>query len=216
MRDIPIIFSRPMVLALLREARAPGTGKSMTRRLAWSFVHRKRASDLVAGNPCLMDASGRTTAPSPWRTVKPGDRLWVRENLKRPEQLWRYSADDAKVICLAKHRGDAARWSDAKAHDHAPSIHMPRWASRLTLVVTETKIERLHQISRADVLAEGIPPDDIEKWEQWLHRDDCQGKAFGVLWDSLHGKGEWDKNHEVVAVRFKVHELNIDAMKEAA
>ena len=68
MRDVPIIFSAPMILALLREAAEPGTGKSMTRRLAWS-------KPLEHHDPSVAG----TVHATPWQSVKPGDRLWVKE-----------------------------------------------------------------------------------------------------------------------------------------
>lgn len=199
-RDIPIIFSKPMVCALL-DGR-----KTMTRRLAWSFVRRKLARDLTSGNPCLVDDKGRTTAPSPWQKVEPGDRLWVRES-------W--------AGYIEKMKGTTGvPWAHYRATDEndfvpgmkwKPSIHMPRWASRLTLVVTATKIERLQNISQADATAEGwvdnpeIAPNDPE-----VHRDAARD-WFSDLWESLHGVESWRSNPEVVALSFRVIRANIDA-----
>lgn len=81
MRDIPVIFSAPMVLALLREIEKPGTGKTMTRRLAW----RPAKKGEKVGEGSRIQAEGATpfvqtvTAhlrPSSWQKVEPGDRLW--------------------------------------------------------------------------------------------------------------------------------------------
>lgn len=232
MRDIPIIFSASMVRALLREAQEEGAGKSMTRRLAWrsecpTCGGSGRISDGPNERVLCGDCGAIGKMPSPWQRATAGDRLWVRETIKgKPDDAGfdsiEYAADNfhTRIPC-ANDNESQERFMEIFYYRRGrglpvPSIHMPRWASRLTLVVTETKIERLHKISRADVLAEGILPADIKKWEQWLHPDDCPGKAFGVLWDSINGKGEWDKNPEVVAVRFAVHKTNIDSMKEAA
>lgn len=190
MTDIPIIFSASMVRALL-EGR-----KTMTRRLAWRPI--KGAA------PCIV-------TPSPWQKVKPGDRLWVRENLflypnrdedfeplKRDAELnWTYTADDSAA--------SSVRGSSHYAKG-IPSIHMPRWASRLTLVVKATKIERLNDIDGIDALAEGVTPEEgVAPW-----------RLFKRLWESLHGEGAWAANAEVVAPTFTVHQCNIDAMKVAA
>lgn len=129
MTDIPIIFSAPMVRALLAGR------KTMTRRLAW---REGRLSTISEG----MDI------PSPWQKVRPGDRLWVRENMKWSEfkDCWLYSADEAEVSLdaddprIAKMIG----WAHHREQDYCPSIHMPRWASRLTLIVTAAKIGHLH------------------------------------------------------------------------
>jgi hypothetical protein len=102
------------------------------------------------------------------------------------------------------------------------SMHMPRWASRLTLIVTATTIEHLQGISEADAKAEGIE-----------YREDCFGtwnpdgtmrcggadnarEAFRCLWINLHGTGAWDANPEVVALRFTVIKANIDALEARA
>ena len=81
-----------------------------------------------------------------------------------------------------------------------PSIHCPRWASRLTLVVTAVKIERLQKISVEDEQAEGL---------------DTTAEAFDMVWDHLYGPGSWNANPEVVALTFEVHKKNIDQMGEA-
>lgn len=209
MKDLPIIFSAPMVRALI-EGR-----KTQTRRLA------------------------RDGAPyaSPWRQVEVGDRLWAREAF-RVQQTDRicdaggwyrlvcidypaaegmafdyfrrfikvYEKDASPV--LLNRRGESGK--DAPLN---PSIHLPRVASRLTLVVTATKIERLQDITPADAMAEGV--------ERRADRDyqigpDIQATdpvgCYSALWWSLHGIGAWNENPEVVALTFTVHKLNIDAM----
>lgn len=78
---------------------------------------------------------------------------------------------------------------------------MPRWASRLTLVVTATKIEKLQDISIEDIRDEGCKPVKSE---------------WALLWDSIHGEGAFTLNPDVVAITFAVHQQNIDTMKTAA
>lgn len=222
-RDIPIIYSAPMVLALLREVEAPGTGKTMTRRLGWRTKWN-------AGGP-VLDAAGAQMdyvephevrlGPSPWRAVRPGDRLWVRETLTRSGGCISYAAGYKPTKLI---------WPVTWKQDPRPSIHMPREFSRLTLVVTGTKIERLHDISDDDVGREGLLPwggGDIgsdNKWHRLFHSavpgnehsGDCAPDVFRELWDYLHGPGSWKENPELVALTFTVHQCNIDAMPEAA
>lgn len=107
-----------------------------------------------------------------------------------------------------------------------PSIHMPRWASRLTLIVEAVKVERLQDISEADAQAEGLLPYPHEgpggmtvtSWH-WLHGKPeeetyCTPQyAFRALWNSINGADAWDANPFVVAVSFVVHRANIDALK---
>lgn len=201
MTDIPIIMSAPMVCALIREVDHPGTGKTMTRRLAWERD----------GNP----RSSWSHKPTRWQRVKAGDRLWVRENLTCVGSgTWRYAADNAGItMALSDPRAcQMIAWAHHEERGSVPSIHMPRWASRLTLIVTETKTERLQDISKADVMAEGIrernglPLAGVHAgWHE----------PFAQLWENLHGAGAWSDNPEVVAVRFGPHLCNIDAMPKA-
>lgn len=205
MTDRPILMAGPDVRAILREIDEPGTGKAMLRRpvgvkryaaslrgysstgrvLAYAGDHRLGLEfvDDVFG---LWDATANPDGRSAWYVPLPfaiGDRLWVRET-------WRASDDGIDVGRLR------------------PSIHMPRRAARLTLVVTEIKVERLQDISEADARAEGVEP---------ILAPPDGGSApyiegFRSLWDSINGLNAWDKNPWVAAVRFVPHLRNIDAM----
>ncbi len=230
MTDHPIIFSAPMILALL------AGHKTMTRRLAYIIEKPKK----IRG----VQYTGARRS-SPWQRVKPGDRLWVRETWGRFCVMDDY--DEACSEMMTYYRADGEpfdRWIDpdsGEARDRAKwrsPIHCPRAYSRLTLVVTATKIERLNDISEADAQAEGIA---------WDHSRDPMASgpmaarygtarygtpaldapnvrrgfssargAFQALWNSLHSDGAWSENPEVVALTFTVHKTNIDAMKVAA
>lgn len=175
--DRPIIFSAPMVRALL-DGR-----KTMTRRKAWKKEGERGFVQWGEG-------------PSPWQRVQPGDRLWVREAcMSDPDRFTIYRADWERYnVC------DTMRWR--------PSIHMPRWASRLTLTVTAVRVERLQEISCADAIAEGIAP---AANSQTIDCDTPDPRdEFHALWDRLHGEGAWDANPEVVAITFAVRKGNID------
>lgn len=207
MTDIPILMSAPMVRACLREVDEPGTGKTNTRRMLRKLTKRGLTLTL-------------------WQNVKPGDRLWVKENYYRTDngdhETAVYAADEARVAQhinqigqIAAAHGLGIDWQ--KPHIKLrPSIHMPRWASRLTLIVTATKVEPIQAICEADAIAEGCKgrlgpnPDFPDEW------DPTPQEEFRDLWISLHGPNSWDANPEVVALTFTPHKLNIDAMPLAA
>lgn len=197
-KDIPIIFSGPMVRALL-DGR-----KTMTRRLAWHGVKASR------GFP-----EGMMRA-SPWQNVKPGYRLWVRENYA------------PRYFDGGKH-GYAADWSESSADvvprpKWTPCIHMPRTASRLTLIVTATKIEPLLDISDDDALAEGCkgwdtigkeigPARDLgDGWSMQQHGEYVSPAGeFQILWSKLHPDWDGFSSPELVALSFRAVKANIDA-----
>ncbi len=108
---------------------------------------------------------------------------------------------------------------------YKPSIHMPRWASRLTLIVESVKIERLQDISEEDARAEGIEwSDSLDphgpcKWRVYGEPStgtSCPIYSFQSLWKYLHGPDAWDQNPDVVVIGFGVVKSNIDEIKEAA
>lgn len=224
-RDIPIIFSAPMVLALLREAKKPGTGKTMTRRLAWRELNTNVKGRIAAG-------LGKS--PSPWQRVKPGDRLWVRENIGRRVAITLlgtpakngveeavYAADDSEVV--NEDGFNLCPWWKSKGI--LPCIHMPRRVSRLTLVVTATKIECVQSITDADCIAEGANGKIIGPTGQPMlrrggnvsHGRDALRHWYRNLWDNLHRSDHsWYANPEVIALSFTVHRSNIDALPKAA
>lgn len=203
MTDRPIIFSAPMIRALL-DGR-----KTMTRRLAWrdirdDIVTAKELERLEKKGWRAIDGADDSTTlakPSPWQKVKPGDRLWVRE-------AFRVAFGNVSV-----YKADLDRNSQLS---YKPSIHMPRWASRLTLTVTATKIERLQDISEDDAIAEGVGRDS-DGWIDYLYPStQCCSTArdsFQTLWTSLHGENAWAENPEVVVISFETHRCNIDQME---
>jgi hypothetical protein len=205
MVDRPIIFSAPMVQALLAGR------KTQTRRLA------RRYREV----PTSDDGEGLLRLPTPWQRAQPGDRLWVRENwragqgyddvkprdLPTPAQVHiriGYEADDPVPDLLGALR---------------PSIHMPRWASRLTLTVTDVRVQRVQEISEADAQAEGIAQFENGRWHYEANPEPAYVRLTGQtardvfhdLWHTIHGPGAWDANPEVVALTFTVEQRNIDA-----
>jgi hypothetical protein len=225
-RDIPIIFSAPMVLALLAGR------KTMTRRLA-QVVRKTR-------NPAIGE-SRTYSAPSPWCDVKPGDRLWVRENIKGcPDAAGfdglKYMADDLWSEIPGSPSPDAQERFMAlfnyggKRGAGVPSIHMPRWASRLMIIVTEVKLGQVQYTSHNDILAEGVhqwPGTNRNyqpRWHWLSHSADIDhvetyvsaGQAWQALWTLVNGQKCWEANPEVVAIGGRVINANIDASEARA
>lgn len=230
MRALPIIFSAPMVIALL-DGR-----KTQTRRLAYSLTKDEFNED--------TGVFERT--PTAWQRVEPGDLLWVRERFHQttdggvrllgydelaaaaPPMQRRDVPGVGPVEFYALHLGG---WGGRTSRNF-PSIHMPRWASRLTLRVTAVKVERLQEISEAEAEAEGVETDVFDmapaardysapnRWfihwgtltpeEGYVDLDQLYRSSFRSLWNSLHGADAWDANPEVVAISFTVEKRNVD------
>lgn len=251
MADRPILFTGAMVRALLAGR------KTQTRRLPdiedagriLDFV--KVGTEIATGRSVyeMKDKNGRhvdirkgkhSTTRQFMPPIAIDDRLWVRETVacgacatgapshwspsfwrreqgtpENPNGLW-YQADDLAPALPICPRG---RW--------VPGIHMPKWTSRLTLYVTDVRIERLQAISEADAFAEGAWhggtynrfADDLlasgierpqRRWfpsaRDWYHD----------LWDRLHGAGAWSANPWVIAYTFLVAPVNIDRTPSTA
>lgn len=194
MTDRPIIFSAPMIQSLLVGS------KTQTRRLAWQpWIE-------------FPEIKQRLRKPSMWQRVQPGHRLWVRENAQlrsvgpaRNEIAIAYQADGG-MGDVHPHFLVGGERNPFKATSWTPSIHMPRWASRLTLIVAATKIERIREISHDDAVAEGVGI--------FPHSMSAR-KRFGELWRSLHGAESCDADSEVVVLSFQVQNRNIDALEAA-
>jgi hypothetical protein len=191
MTDRPIIFSAPMVRALIDDR------KTQTRRLAWGTYNGPTGESIFYRE-------------TPWVKVRPGDRLWVREAGWWTTAKKHPGGEPMGIAAYrASYRGDRSPAGDGK---WCSPIHMPRWASRITLTVTEVRRQRLQEISEADAIAEGMPTNG-------MHRDGRPATAtdaFASVWSELHGARVWDANPEVVALTFTVALRNIDAKKEAA
>ena len=185
MADRPILFSAPMVRALLDGS------KTQTRRVV-------KDTGLYAIDAAIH---GPETAARELQALAsrcpygmPGDQLWVREAFAKIDgqtQPWietDYRATYKHGDRLGDTLGIKKRWT--------PSIHMPRAASRITLEVTGVRVERLQDINRGDAMAEGCPfanmaaGPDPRDW----YRD---------LWNEINGAGAWDLNPWVWCVAFK-------------
>lgn len=210
MTERPILFSLPMVRAIL-DGR-----KTKTRRVvkpqSTSVIHGKYLDQSEDGDKPTkedrrswhrLNEDSNYYEPIRCPYGGPGDRLWVRETwaeggsstqLPCGEYVWsshlkaRYAATDNAI----RDKDDSCYWR------LRPSIHMPRWASRLTLEVVSVRVERLNEISEADARAEGYVGDGVT-------RHDAEARNwFAGLWDSINAKKHpWSSNPWVWVVEFK-------------
>lgn len=197
MSERGIIFSAPMVRALL-EGR-----KTQTRRL---ITPRNDAARLLFFSD-WTDSYILDPGNSAWRDrahgFAIGDRLYVREAC---------NTDWCDKVIYRADGGSARDAGYASEPKWRPSIHMPRWASRLTLTVTDVRVQRLQDISECDAVAEGCAgclgpnPDFPDEW------DPTPQEEFHNLWNSLHDKPgtRWDDNPWLYALTFTVAQGNID------
>jgi len=217
MADKPITFSAPMVRALLA-----GT-KTQTRRLcAWANNPNSPAlTHIVACDEpgWFGDEEGEVQFKVPYAT---GDRLYVREHWSShaafdgvpPRDLKRGSMIYTRSDYTWHNNGD---WIGAPYGKHRQAMHMPRWASRLWLAVTDVRVQRLQDISEADCVAEGIEHVTTTasgKFYRNFQNPVCPVMAYGAyrsLWDHINGDGAWEANPWIVAVTFDVNHGNIDA-----
>lgn len=204
MRERPILYSGPMVRAILEDR------KTMTRRIMKPQPHAGvRSSPFVPSG--IEDGHGREVR-CPYG--EPGDRLWVRESFWGCD-LPGYG-DQPCVVYDDEWRGKEYRAAEprpwARKFGRIPSIHMPRDCSRITLEIVRVRVERLNDISEADAQAEGADA---------LNFDNCGAaelalldmplmdvgtpyrNGFAFLWECINGAGSWAANPWVWAVEFR-------------
>lgn len=217
MTDRPILFSAPMVLALL-EGR-----KTQTRRMLKPQPYVVQEQDGVrwwnlAGRPGGTIVMGDSALLRAHRKPAVGDRLWVRETWAPSEFVtgdgsrffYRADADeDGTVPYLVSGTPSGGGVGNARIDRWRVSIHMPRPASRITLTVTDVRAQRLQEITEEDARAEGARAAYGEPFATDSGLTDR--RRFQLLWDTLHGPGAWDANPHVVALTFTVAQRNIDA-----
>ena len=216
MTDKPIIFSAPMIRALL-DGR-----KTQTRRVLKPQPNADRIFWVHDGEHWLW-ANNDGDSGSANVQFAPSDRLWVREAWSGdhefrdtpPAQRVNWAWEGVPHL-----RESIWYWADGAPEfgdweKPRPSIHMPRWASRLTLIVTDVRVQRLLEISAQDAESEGVFRHVAEHSLNKVFRSERGTVAveyFRDLWNSLHGPDAWDANPWVVALTFTVHRGNIDQM----
>jgi hypothetical protein len=208
MTERPILFSGPMIRALLDGIK---TQTRLAAKVPW----------LPGANPQFSQArpfqnagqwriAGGSEMSRPFRCPygQPGDRLWVRE-------AWSCSAR-GDAYTEIKYRADGQSiqygpqyWHESKRLDDIgkfrPSIHMPKCFSRITLAVTDVRVQRLQDISEEDAKAEGalrmVLDDDGKFYESDQGTYKC---GFAGLWSHINGADSWEANPWVWAISFRV------------
>ncbi|HDL7020304.1 TPA: hypothetical protein PXN62_003041 [Yersinia enterocolitica] len=220
MNEKPILFNAEMVNAIL------GGRKTQTRRVISEKTLHLFGVAASAGecHPLEMcDQRSQSYYLEFCSLGKPGDQLWVRETfallgnedgvcvdwqdnmVKSDEQA---AARIYKASCEQKHGDyglysipDSAYWKPDTSNmkyegSWRPSIHMPRWASRINLLITGVRVERLNDISDADASAEGCKISSMQSGE-------CLSDVFARLWKSIYGDKSWQANPWVWVIEFE-------------
>ncbi|MGP2538356.1 hypothetical protein [Pantoea eucalypti] len=232
MRERPIIFNADMVRAVLdgrkTQTRRIVTWRGLDEGLNLQFSGL-RASEELGG--WIIESNSRISSewrcqPTPCPFGAVGDRLWVRESYRMPESLDRYSPQ--QVAEMALESGYKKPWAPVQLEADGvrtgkwngfntpplvtepgklrPSIHMPRWASRITLEITGVRVERLWDITEDDAKAEGCTFEALRfkpgtrEVEEMGHTAVYQ---FGGLWQSIYGADSWQANPWVWVIEFK-------------
>lgn len=241
MTERPILFSAPMVRALLDGS------KTQTRRLVkWPDAPEWMDWDYEP-NVVVEESDGRWW---PWTNFRDGagraddtrlrcpyggvgDRLWVRETAWYDRELImvlgarRCFFEGGDVVFSDGRPGGKAPFADALTRESLdendslvkrPSIFMPRWASRITLEISDVRVQRLLDISEEDAIAEGVEPlhqgyfpYGISTWmtmvtngrEVPAQYSPTARQSFEMLWDFIHGKGAAEANPWVWAISFR-------------
>lgn len=195
MKERGMIFNGEMVLAIL-DGR-----KTQTRRpIKWKQTRFTEIGEREDGSkwPWSEDAEHACDFwhPCPFGAV--GDRIWVRETWNKYGGLLTYRADHDWIDDMRKETVCTAKW--------VPSIHMPRWASRILLEITDVRVERLNSISQEDAQAEGL---ELTGWRPTYSDPDSGGEVmtpydnFAELWSSIYGEEGWKSNPWVWVIEFK-------------
>ncbi|ENM8698008.1 hypothetical protein AB8317_002725 [Escherichia coli] len=184
MKERGMIFNDEMVRAIL------GGNKTQTRRIVEEkFYGRAVAAELLAKH-CPYG--------------QPGDRIWVRETYR----VHGKATDVATLVYRASvrnswteqtHRVPVEVCNKPVSEKWTPSIHMPRWASRILLEITDVRVERLHDMSEADAKAEGATPATYKITPPEAVYRVC----FGDIWRSIYGQDNWLSNPWVWVIEFK-------------
>lgn len=185
MRERPILFSGPMVRAII-EGR-----KTVTRRIAKPVKHPDLGNIYTPG-ALVLENEPQHVIDRACPYGQPGDRLWVRET---------FAVYGDEKMAAIHYRADRPHDVGRKGVGYKPSIHMPRWACRILLEITAVRVERLQDISHGQAMAEGVL-----SCESALDPDGngySPYELFSALWVSINGHDSWHANPWVWVVEFK-------------
>lgn len=204
MKERPVIFNSEMVRAIL-DGRKTQTRRTIANVGSDNCIPLQKPTKTKDGiYTHVMDAPGHDLCPF----GRVGDRLWVREAYQGPlfnfDQMETYLEDTSKFerpeFCEYRAEGGKTpEYYDADdnlRYGWKPSIHMPRWASRITLEITAVRVERLNDISDGDAISEGCSTADMKS-------GDCVADVFARLWSSIYGAESWRANPWVWVIEFK-------------
>lgn len=219
LREQPILFSAPMVRAIL-EGRKTQTRRIVKLTLGSGMEMLQHNVELVDFMPGSWAIQGKDDNLIAFRhPYTPGHRLWVRETFALTTGI-----DDAPLQTPI-YRADipAEGWAEERRVRQTvpgkspwkPSIFMPRWASRITLEIVSVRLERLAELTEADAIAEGMTT-FFDRFPNMAHHqrlttgelaaDAPHRASFAVYWDELHGNGDqvfWKANPWVWVIEFK-------------
>lgn len=186
-KECPMLFSASMVRALLDGS------KTQTRRIVKPQPFRE---DYMAEEGVRRQFA--TLAPY----GQPGNRIWVRETFCLDDdghEEWPVFRADGAKLPQRQPKRKPARWT--------PSIHMPRWASRILLEIVSVRVERLNDCSEADALAEGVKAEPCDHVRLSCEEIGCCGPTargmYAALWEQINGAGAWAANPWVWVIEFK-------------
>ena len=206
MKEREMIFNGEMTRAIL-DGR-----KTQTRRpIKWKQTRFTEIGEREDGSKWLWSEDAEHACdfwhPCPFGSV--GDRIWVRETFSG------HYLDDAQIQDIKDGRDKATDLCEYRADypdgyqasdGWTPSIHMPRWASRILLEITDVRVERLNAISQEDAQAEGM---ELTGWRPTYSDPDSGGEVltpydnFAQLWESIYGEESWKANPWVWVIEFK-------------
>lgn len=233
MKERPILFSGPMVRAILdgRKMQTRRIVKPQPSKMVIQGVGHLTIGMNPADDGRIWYDTDCVEAGRPFRCPygEEGDRLWVKENFhvgsyvreahtqgavmayaESKQTVYSPMSDSEMARCRIK--PDPRPWAEART---VPSIHMPRWASRITLEIESVRLERLQDISKEDAISEGCDPadgalgsDDIILSSPFYNgpfgdRRKWPVRRFMLLWIGINGQASWNANPWVWVVQFR-------------
>ena len=234
MKESPILFNGDMVRAILdgrktQTRRIVQDPRGLYAHLGNKSVHPAVTSIVHVANGIFVQQASdalkqQYVSTFPFHPLKfpsgqVGDRLYVRETFYCDHTFYPDGTPDAcqgtpltmeekraELLAEMYYRADGEPpFEDPTPVRWTPSIHMPKWAARIWLEITDVRVERLQAISQADAIAEGGPPShsSIDRVSHQFGFPDFPRSWFGQLWQSVYGVDSWNSNPWVWAITFK-------------